>query len=167
MARPYPAPSRGSQRRPSVLQPFRRPPRSGTDSVMPRFPKRLLALGGLAAGGAAYVRSPRGGSASAPAPAAPAPPASPAPPAATAPEPTIAPPPPEAPGPSVNPPTAGGPASETEREEAADAAVPEPDAATATPAPEEAAPAAPRTAVHTDADFAAREEGGGGAQAPE
>src|SRR4051794_41812873 len=100
MARPYPAPPRGSRRRPSVLQPFRPPPRSGTDSVMPRFPKRLLALGGLAAGGAAYVRSRRGGSASEPAPA-PAAPASPAPPAATAPEPTIAPPPPEAPGPSV------------------------------------------------------------------
>src|SRR3954469_20304957 len=111
MAPPYPAPPRGSRRRPSVLQPFRPPPRSGTDSVMPRFPKRLLALGGLAAGGAAYVRSRRGGqAATAPAtPPAPPPPPAPAPPVATAgataPEPVVAPPPPEMPGPSVNPPS--------------------------------------------------------------
>ena len=84
---------------------------------MPRIPKRLLALGGLAAaGGAAVVRRRR-----AERPATPAPSATPS--AAAAPTPPI-PPPPDAPGPSVNP--VGGPASETERREAAEARVPPP-----------------------------------------
>jgi hypothetical protein len=50
---------------------------------MPRFPKRLLALGGLAAGGAAFKRARRGKHADTPAPApaptATAPPVTPAP----------------------------------------------------------------------------------------
>ncbi|WCB92532.1 hypothetical protein DSM104299_01228 [Baekduia alba] len=59
---------------------------------MPRIPKRLLALGGLAAGGAAFARKRRAGRAAAPAPAAPTPapapaPAAPAPPVAATPEP--------------------------------------------------------------------------------
>jgi hypothetical protein len=40
---------------------------------MPRIPKRLLALGGLAAGGAAFAKKRRAGRAAAPAPAAAAP----------------------------------------------------------------------------------------------
>ncbi|HEV7751996.1 MAG TPA: hypothetical protein VGO71_10660 [Baekduia sp.] len=92
---------------------------------MPRFPKRLLALGGLAAGAAA-LRKRRAGRPDAPAPSpsgpSPGPTASPvseaaaAPPAATgsappvatagatATAPIVAPPPVEAPGPSVTPP---------------------------------------------------------------
>ncbi|HWI73032.1 MAG TPA: hypothetical protein VNT55_13845 [Baekduia sp.] len=62
---------------------------------MPRFPKRLLALGGLAAGAAAFVRSRRSGQ---PEPATPAP--SPAPEATVA-EPAAA-PPPEPPKPVVH-----------------------------------------------------------------
>jgi hypothetical protein len=61
------------ERRPSVLQPFRRAPRSGTHSGMPRIPKRLLALGGLVAGGAAFRLLRRSGSPEAPAPASTAP----------------------------------------------------------------------------------------------
>jgi hypothetical protein len=122
---------------------------------MPRFPKRLLALGGLAAGGAAFLRSRRGGQAATAAatPAAPAPSDAPAPPVApataTASDPVVAPPPPEMPGPSVNPPTAGGPGSETERAEAAEALVPEP----------------PTAVHHTDDDFVAREEAAAAAEA--
>jgi hypothetical protein len=72
---------------------------------MPRIPKRLLALGGLAAGAAAIVRSRRGGAQ--PATPAPSPAPAPAPPAAAAsapvapPEPTPA-PAPEAPAPVVH-----------------------------------------------------------------
>jgi hypothetical protein len=141
---------------------------------MPRFPKRLLALGGLAAGGAAFLRSRRGGQAAdpAPAPAAPAapasPPAPPVPTAAAEPAPVVAPPPVDAPGPSVNAPTAGGPGSETERAEAAEATVPLPDPATDTPAPEEAATATatdPPRVVHTDDDFVAAEEAAAAAEA--
>jgi hypothetical protein len=142
---------------------------------MPRFPKRLLALGGLAAGGAAFVRSRRGGQAAdpAPAPAAPAAPASPpAPPVSTVgaaeSAPVVAPPPVEAPGPSVNAPTAGGPGSDTERAEAAEATVPLPDPATDTPAPEEVASATatdPPTVAHTDDDFVAAEEAAAAAEA--
>jgi hypothetical protein len=78
---------------------------------MPRIPKRLLALGGLAAGGAAFLRRRRGATATAPNPApapAPAPAAAPAPPppapaADVAPAAPVAPPPPppaEAPAPA-------------------------------------------------------------------
>jgi hypothetical protein len=60
---------------------------------MPRIPKRLLALGGLAAGGAAFAKKRRAGRAAAPAPAAAAP--APAPTEApSAPEPAAATPPP-------------------------------------------------------------------------
>jgi hypothetical protein len=121
---------------------------------MPRIPKRLLALGGLAAGGAAFVRSRRGKAT--PAPATPAAPA-PAPPPATeagnaAAAPVVAPPPPEAPGPSVTPP-AGGPASETERAEQAEATVPTPDPAKRAPV------------RHSDDDFVAAEEAAAAAEA--
>src|SRR3954469_16868902 len=72
MLRPYRRRPIGHVRtRPSVVPPFHRGRRSVTDSVMPRSPKRLLALGGLAAGGAAFLRSRRGGqaaTAAAPAP---------------------------------------------------------------------------------------------------
>jgi hypothetical protein len=55
---------------------------------MPRIPKRLLALGGLAAGGAAFARKRRAGRNAAPAPAPAAAPSAPAPaPAPPAPEP--------------------------------------------------------------------------------
>jgi hypothetical protein len=122
---------------------------------MPRIPKRLLALGGLAAGGAAFVRSRRGKAS--PAPATPAAPA-PAPPPATeagnaAAAPVVAPPPPEAPGPSVTPPSAGGPASETERAEQAEATVPTPDPAVRAPV------------RHSDDDFVAAEEAAAAAEA--
>jgi hypothetical protein len=50
---------------------------------MPRFPKRLFALGGLAAGGAAFARKRRAGRGATPAPAA----AAPAPTSAAAPPP--------------------------------------------------------------------------------
>jgi hypothetical protein len=133
---------------------------------MPRIPKRLLALGGLAAGGAAFVRNRRGKATAAPAaatPAAPAPPApapTPTPPPATeagnaAAAPVVAPPPPEAPGPSVNAPTAGGPGSETERAEQAEATVPTPDPAE-TPA---------KPVRHSDDDFVAAEEAAAAAEA--
>src|SRR4051812_20847691 len=79
------------RRRPSVLQPFAGTVGSGTDSVMPRIPKRLLALGGLAAGGAAFARKRRAGRNAAPAPA----------PAAAAPAPTEAAPPPPTPEPAA------------------------------------------------------------------
>jgi hypothetical protein len=122
---------------------------------MPRIPKRLLALGGLAAGGAAFLRSRRGGQAATtvPAPAAPAtpPPATDAGAAASAS--VVAPPPPETPGPSVNAPTAGGPGSETERAEQAEATVPTPD------------PAEPQAVRHTDDDFVAAEEAAAAAEA--
>jgi hypothetical protein len=89
---------------------------------MPRIPKRLLALGGLAAAGSAFLRRRRGARAATPD----APPPTPAPPAATAPPVTpVAPPPPEAPGPSV--PAAGSAASDTERAERADATKPDPE----------------------------------------
>jgi hypothetical protein len=67
---------------------------------MPRFPKRLLALGGLAAGGAAFLRSRRGARPAAPAPA-------PAPSAPVAPAPAVATPPPT---PPVTPPAPEPPA---------------------------------------------------------
>jgi hypothetical protein len=89
---------------------------------MPRIPKRLLALSGLAAaGGAAFARRRRAQRPATPAPSA-APTASAAPNASAPPAPV--PPPPDAPGPSVNP--TGGPASDTERAEAAEALVPPP-----------------------------------------
>jgi hypothetical protein len=103
---------------------------------MPRFPKRLLALGvaaGGAAGGAAFARKRRAGRAAPPAPSASAPtpppaPAAPAPPVsttgATDQAPIVAPPPVEAPGPSVTPPQAA-PGSETERAERAEATTPD------------------------------------------
>ncbi|HMJ35096.1 MAG TPA: hypothetical protein VK501_14390 [Baekduia sp.] len=74
---------------------------------MPRFPKRVLALGGLAAAGAAVLRRRRAGRPGPPSPSA-SPPASGAPPVPTA-GPSaqasaVAPPPVEAPGPSVTPP---------------------------------------------------------------
>jgi hypothetical protein len=98
---------------------------------MPRFPKRLLALGALAAGGVAAARRRKAASApsSPPMPApTPASSSAPAPPADTtaAAQTPIAPPPVEAPGPSVTPP--GGPASDTERAERADATTPDPEA---------------------------------------
>jgi hypothetical protein len=90
---------------------------------MPRIPKRLIALGGLVAAGAAVLRRRRAGQSS-PAPApyeAPGPP----PPAAAAPAtPPVAPPPVETPGPSVTPPGREH-GSETERAEAAEATVPD------------------------------------------
>jgi hypothetical protein len=105
---------------------------------MPRFPKRLLLLAGLAAGGAAFFKKRR--AAQLPAPSAPAPApaagAAPTPPPAPAEAPPVAPPPTEAPGPSVTPPTAV-PASTTEAQEQADATKP---------------------VVHTDAEFVAAEE---------
>jgi hypothetical protein len=119
---------------------------------MPRFPKRLLALGGLAAGGAAFRRARRGKSAATPTPPAPSA-AAPVPTEAPAPAP-VAPPPAETPGPSVTPP-AGGPGSETEAAEAAEATVPQPD-----PAAEPAKPV-----VHTDDDFVAAEEAAAAAEA--
>jgi hypothetical protein len=100
---------------------------------MPRFPKRLLALGALAGGAATVLRKRR--AASTPAPAAPAS-SAPTPPVAPPAAPPVAPPPTEAPGPSVTPPT-GVPASTTEAQEQADAT---------------------RPVVHTDADFVAAEE---------
>jgi hypothetical protein len=62
---------------------------------MPRFPKRLFALGGLAAGGAAFARKRRAGRNAAPAPAptsaaAPPPPTEAAAPVAAAPAPVAA-----------------------------------------------------------------------------
>jgi hypothetical protein len=61
---------------------------------MPRIPKRLLALGGLMAGGAAFAKQRRAGRAAAPAPAAsapaPAPTEAPSAPAPAAPEPAAA-----------------------------------------------------------------------------
>jgi hypothetical protein len=68
---------------------------------MPRIPKRLLALGGLAAGGAAFRRL-RGGkrpAPAAPAPASSAPASPPTPPVAAEPAPVVAPP---APAPVVH-----------------------------------------------------------------
>lgn len=82
---------------------------------MPRIPKRLLALGGLAAaGGAARSarRKRRASRAATPAPSATGPTAAP-----------IAPPPVETPGPSVTAPQ--DPASTTEQQERADAAAPD------------------------------------------
>jgi hypothetical protein len=74
---------------------------------MPRFPKRLLVLGGLAAGSAAALRKRRAGRPTPPSPS-PSSPAPGAPPVstagATAQAPVVAPPPVEAPGPSVTPP---------------------------------------------------------------
>ncbi|WP_027006361.1 hypothetical protein [Conexibacter woesei] len=93
---------------------------------MPRIPKRLIALGGLAAGGAAFAKKRRAGRAAAatpaPAPAAAAP--TPAPPAPPAPAPTEAAAPAETPAP---PHTEVKPAHHTDddfvaREEAAAAA---------------------------------------------
>jgi hypothetical protein len=89
---------------------------------MPRIPKRLIALGGLAVAGAAVLRRRR-----AALPPAPVPPPTPTPtpPAATTPPPTppvAATPPVETPGPSVTPPGTG---SETERAERAEATVPD------------------------------------------
>jgi hypothetical protein len=95
---------------------------------MPRL-RKLLALGGLAAGAAAVLRNRRSGS-STPAPAsatpspAPATP-SPAPDPASAAAPVAATPPPDAPGPSVSP--AGNAASDTERAERADRTTPDPE----------------------------------------
>jgi hypothetical protein len=103
---------------------------------MPRFPKRLLVLGGLAGGTAAVLRKRRGGATPAPAAPAPTSSAAPAPPVAPPAAPPVAPPPTEAPGPSVTPPT-GVPASTTEAEERAEAT---------------------RPVVHTDAEFVAAEE---------
>jgi hypothetical protein len=124
---------------------------------MPRFPKRLLALGGLAAGGAALLRNRRAKGAPAPATADPAPA-----PAPTSYAPPVAPPPPEAPGPSVTPPGRGA-GSDTERAEAAEAAVPLPDPVTPTAAA--AAPTDPPRVVHTDDDFVAAEEAAAAAEA--
>jgi hypothetical protein len=104
---------------------------------MPRFPKRLLALGALAGGAATVLRKRR--AASTPAPAggpSPSSSSAPTPPVAPPAAPPVAPPPTEAPGPSVTPPT-GVPASTTEAQEQADAT---------------------RPVVHTDADFVAAEE---------
>jgi hypothetical protein len=101
---------------------------------MPRFPKRLLLLAGLIAGGAAFAKKRRAAQLPAPAPSAAAP--TPTPPVAPPAAPPVAPPPTEAPGPSVTPPTAA-PASTTEAEERAEATKP---------------------VVHTDAEFVAAEE---------
>jgi hypothetical protein len=104
----------------ACAQPFAKRARSGTDSDMPRIPKRLIALGGLAAAGAAALRRRRAGRPSAPSPSA----APPAP--AAAPAGAVAPPPVETPGPSVTPPGRGaGTGSETERAERAEATVPD------------------------------------------
>jgi hypothetical protein len=105
---------------------------------MPRFPKRLLVLGGLAAAGATFFKKRRAAQlpAPAPAPASSAPTPPPAPPSAPGGGAPISPPPTEAPGPSVTPPT-GVPASTTEAQEQADATKP---------------------VVHTDAEFVAAEE---------
>jgi len=65
---------------------------------MPRIPKRLLALGGLVAGGAAFARKRRAGRNATPAPAAAAPAPTPAPP--------VAPPPAAATAPVQTPPAA-------------------------------------------------------------
>jgi hypothetical protein len=97
---------------------------------MPRFPKRLLALGGLAAAGVAAMRRKQAAAGSSPAPPPPGPAASgPTPSAAQAaaavPEPPIAPPPVETPGPSVTPPAQ--PESDTERAERAEATTPDPE----------------------------------------
>jgi hypothetical protein len=97
---------------------------------MPRFPKRVLVLGGLVAGGAAALRRRRAARPSAPAPS-PAPSTASAPSAppvatagATATTPIVAPPPVETPGPSVTPPGRGE-GSETERAEQAEATTPD------------------------------------------
>ena len=93
---------------------------------MPRIPKRLIALGGLATAGAAVLRRRRAGRPSEPSPSA-APPTTPIPPAAAAPATTpVAPPPVETPGPSVTPPgRKAGLGSETERAEHATATTPD------------------------------------------
>jgi predicted lipid-binding transport protein (Tim44 family) len=105
---------------------------------MPRFPKRLLVLGGLAAAGATFFKKRRAAQLPAPSPTpSPTPSSSaPTPPPAPPEAPPVAPPPAEAPGPSVTPPT-GVPASTTEAQEQADATKP---------------------VVHTDAEFVAAEE---------
>ncbi|HEY4097649.1 MAG TPA: hypothetical protein VGM33_19150 [Baekduia sp.] len=73
---------------------------------MPRFPKRLLALGGLAVGGVAVVRKRRAGRPTPPSPSA----SSFSPPAATT---AATPPPPAAPAvPATPPPAAAAPDSE-------------------------------------------------------
>ncbi|HEU4974450.1 MAG TPA: hypothetical protein VFT50_05130 [Baekduia sp.] len=97
---------------------------------MPRIPKRLLALGGLVAGGAGAMtalRKRRAGRPATPAPSAAAAPAQPPTPAAAAGPAAesvpIAPPPVETPGPSVTAPA--DPGSSTESEERADAATPD------------------------------------------
>jgi hypothetical protein len=100
---------------------------------MPRFPKRLLALGGLLAVGASAFKKRR--AAQLPAPSA-SPSPTPATPVAPPEAPPVAPPPTEAPGPSVTPPT-GVPGSTTEAQERAEATKP---------------------VVHTDAEFVAAEE---------
>ncbi len=106
---------------------------------MPRFPKRLLALGALAGGAATVLRKRRATATPASSAPAPAPSASPTPPVAPPAAPPVAPPPAEAPGPSVTPPT-GVPASTTEAEEQAEAT---------------------RPVVHTDDDFVAAGEAAG------
>jgi hypothetical protein len=101
---------------------------------MARF-RKLIALGGVAAGAAAFLRrrrSPSSSSSSAPAPApdpAPAPASGPTPDPGVGAAPvsvtTATPPPPESPGPSVSP--VGGPASDVERDEQSDRTTPDPE----------------------------------------
>jgi hypothetical protein len=136
----------------------------GYGFAMPRIPKRLVALGGLIAAGAALLQRRRRAthalSAPAPAPATPPPP----------PTVPVAPPPPDAPGPSVTP--TGPPASSTERAEAAEARVPTPsgpvddelvDRETAAAAAEAAGIGGPRLDdAHGDPAFEAVYEAGGG-----
>lgn len=140
---------------------------------MPRFPKRILLLGGLLAAGAAFFK--KRSAAQLPAPSASsAPTPAPAPSAAAAPvaapeAPPVAPPPTEAPGPSVTPPT-GVPASTTEAEERADAAKPVVHTDDELVAAEEAAAAAEAAGIggprlddaHGDEAFEAVYEAGGG-----
>jgi len=145
---------------------------------MPRIPKRVLALSGVAAGAVVVLRRRRArpdtpAPAAAPAPSAPAP--------AVAAQPPVAPPPPETPGPSVTPPGQGtGLGSETERAERAEATTPDSEVLRGRPAPpddddelvaqEEAAAAAEAAAIggpgvddaHGDPAFEAVYEAGGG-----
>lgn len=120
---------------------------------MPRIPKRLIALCGVAvAGGVVLVRR-RSAATAAPAPT-PTPPAPASPPSAAASAastPPVAPPPVEAPGPSVTPPGRGQ-GSETERAEHAEHTEPE----------SEVLRGRPR---HVDDDYVAQEEAAAAAEA--
>jgi hypothetical protein len=97
---------------------------------MPRIPKRLIALGGLAAAGTAALRRVRTrrqtSPASSPFPSSTTPAAPPVSTAGPSASPVDAPPPTEAPGPSVTPPGRGA-GSDTERAERADATTPDAD----------------------------------------